>query len=199
MLNSTDEFVKLLGLWGKGMSVPLRKSPFCCWQRVLRTHTSLHLVARGLRQPLPATLPSISAERCPALGTKLGTDGQVAVLTSRNHVGEKDKGPEVHECLEQPVSLHLNESLPLLNCLSGFLAPFLGKTGQPSQAGSGYRPGLHVRDMKLCRPGGRHALPTQPSAACPRPSSVFGAAAHISFLLFKQVVSFTEKASQNPS
>ena len=52
-------------------------------------------------------LPSVSPERGPALGTVLVTDGQVAVLTSRNHVGEKDKDPE-GECLEQPVSLHLN-------------------------------------------------------------------------------------------
>lgn len=60
MLNSENEYIKLLGLWGKGMSVSFRKLPFCCWQCILRTNLCLHLVARGLRQPLPATLPSIS-------------------------------------------------------------------------------------------------------------------------------------------
>lgn len=107
MLNSRNEYVKLLGLWGRGMSVSLRKLPFCCWQCILRTNICLHLVARGLRQPLPATRPSVSPEQGTALGTVLVTDGQVAVLTSRNHIKKKDEDPE-SECLEPPVSLHLN-------------------------------------------------------------------------------------------
>lgn len=83
MFNFSNKYIKFLELQRKGMPVSLRILPLR--QDVLRTNICLHLVARGSRQPLPTTFTWLSPEQDTSLATELVTDGQVAVLTSRNH------------------------------------------------------------------------------------------------------------------
>lgn len=169
MFNSSNKCVELLGLWGKGMSASLRKLPFCCWQCVLGTNTCLHPVTWGWRQPLPVTFPSITPEWGTAQGTVSVTGGQV--LTSGNHRERQGRSYKTHRAVSQVrVSLEPAFTQPC----PGFLGSLLGGPGGP---------------VRLADQEETHGWSCP--ASCPTAQST----AHASFLLFKQVISFTQKTS----
>lgn len=182
------------------MPVSLRKLPFCCWQCVLRTNMCLYLVARGSRQPIAATFPSLSPKEDTALDTVSMTDEHITVLTSRNHAWEKHKG-QAGEHLEQPVNSCLTGV-----CFHGAVSraswlPSVGEQGSPvslavvtDQACMSVNWSYVTRSKKLLSRVLHHWLSPrgQPKALC------FAGQQPTSLLLLMWGVSLTGKASENP-
>ena len=160
----------------------------------------LRLVAGGIQTGISCHLSPLSAGQDTALDTVDDRWAGWCPHLQKSCLRET-QGP-ASEHIEQPVNSRLNLRLLALNYVSGCLASFLGRAGQPVW--------LPVVTDQACAPvnwscadqeeeaAEQRATSTQPSVACPRPSLVCRALAYISFLLFKQVVSLWKKHHRTP-